>query len=88
MYINIYIFRIIRRDKMESFREYLQEVKGVNDYKSALSHLCRSMVIRTHPRKQVLLNGLIGVVLGAYSLNDKKITDLTNEMVDRYSELL
>ena len=73
---------------METLREYLLEVKGVNDYKSALNHLCRSMVIRTHPKKQVLLNGLIGVVLGAYSLNDKKITDLTNEMINRYSELL
>ena len=64
------------------------EVKSVNDYKGAIDHLCRSIVVRTHPRKQVLLNGLIGVVLGAYSLNDKRITELTNEMVNRYSELL
>ena len=73
---------------MGSVREYLQEIKEVSDFKGAINHLCRSIVIRTHPRKQVLLNGLIGVVLGAYSLNDKKITDLTNEMVNRYSELL
>ena len=73
---------------MERFMEYLQEAKSVNDFKGAISHLCRSMVIRTHPRKQVLINGLIGVVLGAYSLNDKRITDLTNEMVNRYSEFL
>jgi len=73
---------------METLREYLMEVKGVNDFKGAINHLCRSLVIRTHPKKQVLLNGLIGVVLGAYSMNDKKITDLTNEMVNRYSELL
>ena len=30
------------------------------------------IAIRTHPKKQVLLNGLIGVVLGAYTLNDKR----------------
>lgn len=73
---------------MERFKEYLQEVQGVNNYKSAIDHLCRSIVVRTHPRKQVLLNGLIGVVLGAYSLNDKKVIDLTREMIDRYTELL
>jgi len=72
---------------MDRLREYLQEIKSVNDYKGAINHLCQSMVIRTHPKKQVLLNGLIGIVLGAYSLNDKKITALTNEMVNRYSEL-
>ena len=63
-------------------------MKSVNDFHGAISHLCRSIVVRTHPRKQVLLNGLIGVVLGAYSLNDKRITELTNEMVNRYLELL
>jgi len=73
---------------METLRDYLLEVKGVNDFKGSINHLCRSLVIRTHPRKQVLINGLIGVVLGAYSMNDKKITELTNEMVNRYSELL
>jgi hypothetical protein len=73
---------------METLREYLMEVKGVNDFKGSINHLCRSLVIRTHPRKQVLINGLIGVVLGAYSMNDRKITELTNEMVNRCSELL
>ena len=73
---------------METLREYLLEVKGVNDFKGSITHLCRSLMMRTHPKKQVLINGLIGVVLGAYSLNDRKITDLTNEMIDRYSELL
>ena len=73
---------------MESLREYLQEIKGVNDFKGAIDHLCRSIVVRTHPRKQVLLNGLIGVVLGAYMLNDKQVIALTNEMVNRYSALL
>ena len=73
---------------MESLREYLQEIRSVENFKGAINHLCQSIVIRTHPRKQVLLNGLIGVVLGAYSMNDKKITDLTNEMVNRFSELL
>ena len=73
---------------MRTLREYLLEIKNVDDYKGAINHLCRSIVIRTHPKKQVLLNGLIGVVLGAYSLNDKKILELTYEMVNRYSELL
>ena len=68
---------------MERLKEYLQEVKGVNDFKGAINLLCRSMVVRTHPKKQVLLNGLIGVVIGAYSLNDRKITELTNEIVDK-----
>ena len=73
---------------MERLREYLQEIKSVNDFKGAITHLCQSMVIRTHPKKQVLLNGLIGVVLGAYSLSDKKVIALTNEFINRYSELL
>jgi len=73
---------------METLREYLLEIKGVNDFKSALNHLSRSLVMRTHPRKQVIINGLIAVVLGAYSMNDKKITALTHEMIDRYTELL
>ena len=73
---------------MERLREYLQEIKSVNDFKGAINHLCQSMVIRTHPRKQVLLNGLIGVVLGAYTLNDKKVIDLTNKFINRYLELL
>jgi len=73
---------------MGNFREYLLEIKSVNDFKGAVDHLCRSIVIRTHPRKQVLLNGLMGVVLGAYMLNDKKVLELTYEMVNRYAELL
>ena len=73
---------------MGNFREYLLEIKSVNDFKGAIDHLCRSIVIRTHPRKQVLLNGLMGVVLGAYMLNDKKVLEMTYEMVNRYAELL
>ena len=73
---------------METLREYLLEVKGVNDFKGSINHLCRSIVMRTNPKKQVLLNGLIGVVLGAYSMKDKRITALTHEMIDRYTELL
>ena len=73
---------------METLREYLLEAKGLNDFNGSINHLARSLVMRTHPRKQVILNGLIGVALGAYSMNDKRITALTHETIDRYSELL
>ena len=66
----------------------MEEKDNTSSFRTNIVHLTRLLSKRAHPRKQILINGLIGVALGAYSLNDKKITDLTNEMIGRYSELL
>jgi hypothetical protein len=46
------------------------------------------MVIRFNPQKQVLINGLIGIVLGAYCLNNEALIDLVDEYMDKYVKLL
>ena len=50
--------------------------------------LIHSMFQRCPTNKQVLVNGLVGVVLGANSLNDRKITELTCEFIEKYLKLL
>ena len=50
--------------------------------------LVLSLLQRCPPNKQVLVNGLVGVVLGANSLNDRKVTELTCEFIEKYLKLL
>jgi hypothetical protein len=73
---------------MSKLAEYLNESYSVNNFKTEITRLSHALVMRFNPRKQVLINGLIGVVIGAYSLNDKKIMELTKEFIDKYVELL
>ena len=48
----------------------------------------QSLMTRCPSNKQVLVNGLVGVVLGANSLNDRKITELTSEFIEKCLKLL
>ena len=68
--------------------EKLDETSNTNSFRANFNRLSRLLVTKTYPRKQVLINGLIGVALGAYSLNDKRITQLTDEIVEKYLDLL
>jgi hypothetical protein len=73
---------------MRSLAEYLNESYSVNNFKTEINRLAQALSVRSNPRKQVLINGLIGVILGAYCLNDKKITELTGEFISKYLKLL
>jgi hypothetical protein len=73
---------------MRNLAEYLNESYSVNNFKTEINRLAQSLSIRFNTRKQVLINGLIGVMLGAYCLNDKRITELTGEFISKYLELL
>ena len=50
--------------------------------------LMMSLMQRCPTNKQVLVNGLVGVVIGANSLNDRKVTELTCEFIEKYLKLL
>ena len=50
--------------------------------------LVQSLSLRCPPNKQVLVNGLVGVILGAKSLNDRRVTELTVEFIEKYLKLL
>ena len=50
--------------------------------------LVQSLSLRCPPNKQVLVNGLVGVVLGANYLNDRRVTELTCEFVEKILKLL
>ena len=50
--------------------------------------LVQSLVQRCPPNKQVLVNGLVGVVLGAKNLNDRRISELTCEFIEKLLKLL
>ena len=58
--------------------------------KSLLEYLrlVQSMSQRCPPTKQVLVNGLVGVVLGANSLNNRRVTELTCEFIEKLLKLL
>ena len=73
---------------MKQFADFLQEEANLNHYKTAISHLAKVLVIGANPKRQVLINGLIALVLGAYSLNSKKISELTTDTIRNYLKLL
>jgi len=50
--------------------------------------LMMSLMQRCPSNKQILVNGLVGVVLGANYLNDRKVTELTCEYIEKYLKLL
>jgi len=58
--------------------------------KSLLEYLrlVQSLSLRCPPNRQVLVNGLVGVVLGAKSLNERRITELTCEFIEKMMKLL
>ena len=58
--------------------------------KSLLEYLrlVQSLSLRCPPNKQVLVNGLVGVILGAKSMNEKKVTELTCEFIEKCLKLL
>ncbi|GHV55198.1 hypothetical protein FACS1894206_09340 [Deltaproteobacteria bacterium] len=74
---------------MSKFSEYLNESYSVNNLKTEITRLTQALALKTgNPKKQVILNGLIGVMLGVYSLNDKRITELTKEYIEQCMDLL
>jgi hypothetical protein len=74
---------------MGKLSEYLEESYSVNNFKGEISRLAQALAMKSgNPRKQVLINGLIGLLLGVYCLNDKKIMELTREILGKYIELL
>jgi hypothetical protein len=74
---------------MNRLYDYLDESYSLGNFKTEINRLAQALALKTsNPRKQVLLNGLIGVMLGVYSLNDKKLMELTKEFIDRYIKLL
>ena len=50
--------------------------------------LVQSLSVRCPPTRQVLVSGLVIVALGANSLNDRKITELTCDFIENYLKLL
>lgn len=74
---------------MTKLMEYLEESYSLNNFKAEITRLAQALALKTsNSRKQVLLNGLIGVLLGAYCLNDKRIMELTKEFVSSCIKLL
>ena len=74
---------------MNRLYDYLDESYSQSNFKAEITRLAQALALKTgNPRKQVLLNGLIGVLLGAYSLNDKRVMELTKEFVNSYIKLL
>ena len=50
--------------------------------------LVQSLSMRCPPNKQILVNGLIGVALGANHLNDRKLNELVREFIENCLKLL
>ena len=50
--------------------------------------LVQSLSQRCPPNKQVLVNGLVGVALGANYLNARRVTELTCEFIENMLKLL
>ena len=74
---------------MNRLYDYLDESYSQSNFKAEITRLAQALALKTgNPKKQVLLNGLIGVLLGAYSLNDKRVMELTKEFVSSYIKLL
>jgi len=74
---------------MNRLYDYLDESYSQSNFKAEITRLAQALALKTgNPRKQVLLNGLIGVLLGAYSMNDRKVMALTKEFVGSYIKLL
>ena len=74
---------------MAKLAEYLDESYSHSNFKAEITRLAQALALKTgNPKKQVLLNGLIGVLLGAYSLNDRRVMELTKEFASRFIKLL
>lgn len=73
---------------MKKLADFLQEEVNLGNYKTAMSHLAKALVLGYNPKRQVLIIGLISIILGAYSLNDKRVMELTNETIKNYLNLL
>ena len=74
---------------MNRLSNYLEESYSVSNFKTEINRLAQALAMKTaNPRKQVLINGLIGVLLGVYCLNDRKVMELTREVIGRYIDLL
>ena len=74
---------------MNRLYDYLDESYSQSNFKAEITRLAQALALKTgNPRKQVLLNGLIGVMLGAYSMNDRKVMGLTKEFIDSCIKLL
>lgn len=74
---------------MVNLEKYLDEGYSLSNMKTEITRLAQALAMKTgNPKKQVILNGLIGILLGVYSLNDKKVMELTREVVSKYIKLL
>ncbi|MDL2279804.1 hypothetical protein LJC15_03960 [Desulfovibrio sp. OttesenSCG-928-G11] len=74
---------------MTKLYDYLDESYSLSNFKAEITRLAQALALKTgNPKKQILLNGLIGVMLGAYCLNNKKVMELTKEFVSSYIKLL
>lgn len=74
---------------MNRLSEYLDESYSFSNFKTEINRLAQALAMKSgNPKKQILINGLIGVLLGAYCLNDKKLMELTREFASKYIELL